>query len=100
LDTRHKLIPMDGIYAATVQHEQKVYKGMLYIGYRPTINGTKLNIEVNIFDFNQDIYGESLTVYFHKLIRGDEKFSDLEQLKLKLKSDKEKTLLALKQIQE
>ena len=96
VDTKHKLIPMFGIYAVTVQHEHRSYKGMLYIGYRPTINGTRLNVEVNIFDFHQDIYGESITVHFHKLIRHDAKFSDLEQLKIQLKEDEKnaKSVLA------
>jgi riboflavin kinase / FMN adenylyltransferase len=98
IDSKYKLIPMDGIYAVTVQHEHNTYGGMLYIGYRPTINGTKLNIEVNIFDFNQDIYGESLTVYFHKLIRGDMKFSDLEKLKDQLKTDQEDSLKVLQNL--
>jgi riboflavin kinase/FMN adenylyltransferase len=88
VDTAYKLIPADGIYAVTVDHDSKQYKGMLYIGNRPTVNGVKRNIEVNIFDFAQDIYGESLTVHFHKLIRGDAKFNDLEALKAQLHLDK------------
>lgn len=88
VDTAYKLVPADGIYAVTVDHANKRYKGMLYIGNRPTVNGVKRNIEVNIFDFAQDIYGESLTVHFHKLIRGDIKFNDLEALKAQLHLDK------------
>jgi riboflavin kinase / FMN adenylyltransferase len=88
LDSRLKLIPADGIYAVTVQHEHSIFKGMLYIGNRPTVNGTKRAIEVNIFDFNKEIYGETLTVYFHQLIRSDSKFQDLEALKLQLHQDK------------
>ncbi|HYG01095.1 MAG TPA: bifunctional riboflavin kinase/FAD synthetase [Chryseosolibacter sp.] len=99
LDTKFKLIPMHGIYAVTVSHEGRIYGGMLYIGYRPTINGTRLNIEVNIFDFKQDIYGESITVHFHKMIRGDEKFGDLEQLKAQLKIDQDNSLEVLQNIQ-
>jgi riboflavin kinase / FMN adenylyltransferase len=95
IDTKYKLIPADGIYAVTVQHEHTTYKGMLYIGNRPTVNGTKRNIEVNIFDFAKDIYGESLTLYFHKLIRGDAKFGDLEGLKVQLGIDKEDALRIL-----
>jgi riboflavin kinase/FMN adenylyltransferase len=96
IDTKYKLIPMDGIYAATVLHEHTTYGGMLYIGNRPTINGTKKNIEINIFNFNRDIYGESLTLYIHKLIRGDIKFSDLEALKEQLSLDKEAAQAILK----
>lgn len=88
IEVKHKLVPMDGIYAVTILHEHKKYGGMLYIGNRPTINGTKQNIEVNIFDFGKDIYGESLTVNFHKLIRGDKKLSDLEALKEQISLDK------------
>ena len=88
IDTAYKLIPADAIYAVTVRHEHQLYKGMLYIGDRPTIQGTKRNIEVNIFDFHKDIYGESLTIYFHKLIRGDIKFKSLDELKDQLDRDK------------
>jgi riboflavin kinase/FMN adenylyltransferase len=88
VETRYKLIPADGIYASTVVHENKVYKGMMYIGNRPTINGVKQNLEVNIFDFDKSIYGESLTVNFHKLIRWDMKFNGLDELKKQLADDK------------
>ncbi|NOS55720.1 MAG: bifunctional riboflavin kinase/FAD synthetase [Cyclobacteriaceae bacterium] len=95
LDSRLKLIPADGIYAVTVKHEHQVMKGMLYIGNRPTINGTKKVIEVNIFDFNKEIYGETLTVAFHRLIRTDTKFGDLEGLKNQLHQDKKDALAIL-----
>jgi riboflavin kinase / FMN adenylyltransferase len=88
IDTSYKLIPADGIYAATVEYGHHRYKGMLYIGNRPTVNGTKRNIEINIFDFDRDIYGDSLTIFFHSLIRGDMKFNDLEELKKQLHQDK------------
>lgn len=88
IDTKYKLIPSDGIYAVTVSHEHDVFQGMLYIGNRPTINGLRRNIEVNIFDFNKEIYGESLTVHLHAYIRGDIKFNDLEELKIQLHQDK------------
>jgi riboflavin kinase/FMN adenylyltransferase len=96
VDTKFKLIPMDGIYAVTLLHENTTHQGMLYIGNRPTINGTKQNIEVNIFDFNKNIYGESLTIFIHKIIRGDQKFSDLEALKNQLRLDEEAALSILK----
>jgi riboflavin kinase/FMN adenylyltransferase len=65
---------------------------MLYIGTRPTINGTKRNIEVNIFDFDKSIYGEAITINFEHLIRSDAAFSDLESLKKQLALDKIKAL--------
>jgi riboflavin kinase/FMN adenylyltransferase len=88
IDTHYKLIPADGIYAVTVVHGRALYKGMLYIGNRPTVNGTKRAIEVNLFDFSGDLYGESLTLRFHTFIRGDEKFPDLDTLKQQLAQDK------------
>jgi riboflavin kinase/FMN adenylyltransferase len=88
IDTHYKLIPADGIYAVTVLHGRTLYKGMLYIGNRPTVNGTKRVIEVNLFDFSGDLYGESLTLRFHTFIRGDEKFPDLDTLKQQLAQDK------------
>jgi riboflavin kinase/FMN adenylyltransferase len=88
IDTHYKLIPADGIYAVTVLHGRALYKGMLYIGNRPTVNGTKRAIEVNLFDFSGDLYGESLTLRFHTFIRGDEKFPDLDTLKQQLAQDK------------
>ncbi len=96
VDTAFKLIPADGIYAVTVRYEHQTFKGMLYIGNRPTINGVKKNIEVNIFDFDKDIYGDSLTLNFQSLIRQDKKFSDLEGLRAQLAADKIDALRILK----
>jgi riboflavin kinase / FMN adenylyltransferase len=99
LDSRHKLVPSDGIYAVTIKYSSTLYRGMLYIGNRPTVNGSKRVIEVNIFDFTKEIYGETLTVHFHNLIRLDTKFKDLEALKVRLHQDKieaEKILNAVK----
>ena len=98
VDSKFKLIPADGIYAVTVQYAHQVYKGMLYIGNRPTIDGLKRNIEVNLFDFNQDIYGESVTILIQKRIRDDMKLSGLEELKEQLAKDKEDALRMLKQV--
>ena len=94
IDSLHKLIPADGIYAVYVHHASETYQGALYIGNRPTVDGTKKVIEVNIFNFAKEIYGESLTVEFHKFIRGDQKFNSLEELKAQIALDKEKTLAA------
>ncbi len=96
LETHHKLIPMEGIYAVKVNYAHQEFGGMLYIGNRPTINGTKRNIEVNIFDFSKEIYGEDLSINFIKLIRLDMKFEDLEQLKQQLAKDKKHALSILR----
>lgn len=95
IDTFYKLIPADGIYAATVTYAHEEKQGMLYIGNRPTINGMKRNIEIHIFDFDKEIYGDSLTIRFHELIRTDIKFNDLEELKRQLHLDKVAVLEAL-----
>ena len=95
IDTKYKLIPADGIYAVTVGHEHNVYGGMLYIGNRPTLQATRRNIEVNIFEFDRDIYGETLTVYFQKQIRADQKFLSMEELKSQLHRDKADALAVL-----
>lgn len=95
IDSNHKLIPADGIYAATIVHGHTQYDGMLYIGNRPTIEGSKKNIEANIFKFNKDIYGESLSVHLHQFIREDRKFNDVEELTLQIKRDEEKSIQIL-----
>jgi len=98
IDSRNKLIPADGIYAVTVTHEGKLYKGMLYIGHRPTINGVTRNIEVNLFDFAEEIYGDSLTIHFQSYIRGDMKFNGLDELRQQMDRDKEESLRKLENI--
>lgn len=92
LDAHHKLVPAEGIYAVRVRHGQQAHRGMLYIGTRPTIDGTQQVIEVNIFDFNREIYGETLTVEFIRLLRRDVRFSSLDELKNQLKKDRIATL--------
>ena len=92
VEESYKLIPSDGIYAVTVSLNGETFKGMAYIGQRPTINGMTRNIEVNIFDFNQEIYGQDITMTFMEFLRHDVKFTGLEALKLQLQQDKEDTL--------
>ena len=97
VEETYKLIPSDGIYAVTVElpangSRSVLYKGMAYIGQRPTINGMTRNIEVNIFDFSQEIYGQNIKMTFLKFLRHDVKFTGLDALKEQLKLDKEATL--------
>ncbi len=96
IDSHYKLVPAEGIYAVTVTHATAQYGGMLYIGNRPTVDGSKRSIEVNIFNFEKEIYGEELKVSFEKLLRTDSKFKDLEELKAQLHKDKELALIAMK----
>ena len=92
-----KLIPSHGSYAVRVAHEGTHYEGMLNIGVRPTVSGERQTIEVHIFDFDQDIYGESLTVSFVKLIRKETKFENLEALKMQLLNDKNTAMELLRE---
>jgi len=72
--------------------DSRLKKGMGYIGSRPTINGMTRNIEVNIFDFDEDIYNQKITLHFLEFVRHDEKFSSLDELKTQLAKDKIRTI--------
>lgn len=85
---KHKLIPAEGIYAVKVRIGKTYYKGMLNIGFRPTLGGTQRRLEVNIFDFNQDVYGKEIVIEFFHNIRSEIKFKNLEALKSQLQKDK------------
>ncbi|WP_316840557.1 bifunctional riboflavin kinase/FAD synthetase [Pedobacter gandavensis] len=98
LEETYKLIPSDGIYAVTIDMGSESYKGMAYIGQRPTINGMTRNIEVNIFDFNKEIYGQYITMTFLEFLRHDVKFTGLETLKIQLHQDKLDTLAYFEKI--
>ena len=95
VEENYKLIPADGIFAVTVNVADKTYKGMAYIGHRPTINGMSRNIEVNIFDFDHDIYDQTIRLNFHQFVRSDFKFNSLDELKLQLAKDRENVLRML-----
>ena len=84
----YKLIPADGIFAANIIISNQIYKGMAYIGSRPTVNGISRNIEVNIFDFNREIYNEQVKMQFCNFVRRDIKFQNLDELKAQLAQDK------------
>ena len=84
-----KLIPADGVYAVKVYYRENEFGGMLNIGNRPTVDGTYKTIEVNIFDFDREIYGENLTIEFIKKIRNEQKFNGLEELKAQIARDRE-----------
>ncbi|MFM9481586.1 riboflavin kinase, partial [Streptomyces scabiei] len=62
-------------------------KGMMNIGLRPTVDGKKRVIEVNIFNFNEDIYHQQIQVSVHHYLRGEVKFTGLDGLKSQLQND-------------
>jgi riboflavin kinase / FMN adenylyltransferase len=92
-----KLVPGNGVYAVTIQLRSKEteLKGMMNIGLRPTVDGTKRVIEVNIFDFDEEIYGEIMRVCVHDYLRAETKFEGLDQLKQQLGKDKVSARLRL-----
>jgi riboflavin kinase/FMN adenylyltransferase len=83
-----KLIPTNGVYAVRVEYKNEEFNGMLNIGNRPTVDGTFQTIEVNIFEFDREIYGENLTVEFIQKIRNEQKFNGLDELKAQIAKDK------------
>lgn len=91
-----KLIPANGVYAVKVQLSGALFSGMMNIGKRPTVGGGELTLEVNIFDFENTIYGENITVQIVDRIRSEQKFEHLEALKAQLYLDKNKALKLLK----
>jgi riboflavin kinase/FMN adenylyltransferase len=91
----YKLIPGNGTYAVWVRMKEIKYRGMMNIGFRPTVNGQELRIEVNIIDFNDNIYGEELTVLFAERLRDEKKFGSLEALKEQLNRDRDQVIRTL-----
>jgi riboflavin kinase/FMN adenylyltransferase len=83
-----KIIPKDGVYAVKVFVKGNVHHGMLNIGTNPTFENTERTIEVHIFDFNVDIYGENIEVFFVERIRDEKRFSSVTELKEQLHNDK------------
>ncbi|GLC32700.1 bifunctional riboflavin kinase/FAD synthetase [Clostridium omnivorum] len=85
------VIPGNGVYYTIIAYESKFYKGITNVGYNPSVGDTNnsLTIETYILDFDKDIYGEYIKVYFIKKFRDEIKFSSLDQLVSQLKSDKE-----------
>ena len=88
----YKLIPGNGVYAVKIVLENAIYNGMLNIGTRPTIKGNNVTIEVNIFNFNQEIYNKPIRIEFFEKIRNEVKFNELAELQQQLNYDKQKVL--------
>jgi len=100
INDEEKLIPANGVYAVKVTGAclgHQIYNGMMNIGVRPTVDGQKKVIEVNIFHFDADIYENNITVFVYDYIRGEVKFEGLEGLKAQLNQDKMTAANLLKQ---
>lgn len=93
IDNEHKILPKDGVYAVRVKIQDHQYDGMMNIGQNPTVEHTQAadkKLEVHLFDFKKEVYGEVATIYFQKYIRNEKTFSNLEELKSQLSDDENK----------
>ena len=102
MEDKEKLIPGNGVYAVSCSighhptNNGQLLNGMMNIGVRPTVDGLKRMIEVNIFDFDEDIYGEMMKAELKKRLRDEKKFNGLDELKQQLQNDKLAALHVLK----
>ena len=90
----YKLIPANGVYAVTVNVKGAHHSGMMNIGFNPTVEvqNSQLHIEVHLFNFNEEVYNEKITVTFLDRIRQEKKFHNLEALGKQLQNDKNKAM--------
>jgi len=84
---KHAIIPSDGVYAVRLSVRDRLYDGIANIGMRPTFNKKVLAIEVHVFDFDEDIYGEDISLYFIRKIREEKKFKNVDALVGQIRSD-------------
>jgi riboflavin kinase/FMN adenylyltransferase len=91
IEEEYKLIPQNGVYVTKSVLNGKTVYGMMKIGNRPTVDGTTLTIEVNFFDFDQDLYDQKINVSLLKRMRNEQKFESLDALKNQLALDKSTT---------
>ncbi len=84
----YKLIPKSGVYVVQSTIDNNIIYGMMNIGNRPTVNGNHQTIEVNYFDFDEDLYDKSIEIELLYFLREEEKFESLDKLTSQLKQDK------------
>lgn len=87
-ENKHKLLPKIGVYAVVVEVNNQTYKGMMNIGFKPTFHGDTKTIEVNLFDFDGDLYNRQVKVTPVDRIRNEEKFESIDAIKAQLVKDK------------
>lgn len=83
------ILPADGVYVVDVEHEGKVYRGMASVGKNVTFEGDELRFEANIFEFSQDIYGDTIRIFWLDKIRDMVKFDNVDRLVKQLQADEE-----------
>ncbi len=93
ISIHRKLSPVLGVYSVLIKLNSKTYNGVCNVGKRPTLGGSKTLLEVFIFDFNKEIYGEYVTIIFKQKCREEEKFESFEALQKQIKKDVEKSRL-------
>ena len=92
IEEDYKLIPKNGVYVVKAKIDQKEVFGMMNIGFNPTVNGEKQTIEVYLFDFDADIYGQKIEVSLLDYVREEQKFGSVDLLKAQLNHDKKTAL--------
>ena len=90
---KRKLSPVLGVYSVNVEHGSQTYIGVCNVGKRPTLGGTKTLLEVFIFDFDQEIYGDYVNVIFRQKCREEKKFNSFDELKDQIQKDVTKSRL-------
>ncbi len=85
---KEKVIPKKGVYYTNVKIDEKTFKGITSVGNNPTVNGQELTLETYILNFNEDIYGKEIKVYFIDRLRDEIKFNNINELVAQLKKDK------------
>jgi riboflavin biosynthesis protein ribF len=83
------ILPADGVYVVDVEHNGKIYRGMASVGKNVTFEGDELRFEANLFDFAEEIYGDTIRIIWLDKIRDMVKFDGIEELVGQLKSDEE-----------
>ena len=92
IEEDYKIIPKDGVYYIRTTIDNKLYNGMMNIGHRPTIGNKAKSIEVNLFNFDRDIYDKIISIDVVVKIRDEKKFSSINALKAQLSKDEEHCL--------
>lgn len=97
IDAKDYVLPQNGVYGAMVYIDDKVYLGMANLGFNPTFKTlTKASLEVNIFDFDENVYGKIITIAFIKKIRVEKKFESVNELIEQLNKDKKHIITHIK----
>ncbi len=98
ITTPNELVPREGVYAVRVEIDGRVYDAVANIGTNPTFDGQQMSYEVHIFDLNRNLLGKQLRLYFIDRIRGEKRFSSVEELKAQIQKDIETAKIILRSV--